>query len=218
MLVELLETVGGDGIDFDWEHLSAYKDSDPALHAQQRLIVGKVIVALKDALVAKGMGDRIISYTPRYNAFWDGGAYGSAQFRTDGEGIDVVEYVAENSAYGVDAIDYVHFMMYDINAQEGFPGAPEEYFVRQHYDYVIDSLTKYIPPSKAVIGFEPGPQAYTGVSGGVEHEKSIISYLNGKVGGIMFWAVNEGASGGPNGNGQTTGANSVTLANYAAAL
>ena len=79
-------------------------------------------------------------------------------------------------------------------------------------------LSKYIPPSKAVIGFEPGPQAYTGVSGGVAHEKSIISYLNGKVGGIMFWAVNEGASGGPNGNGQTTGANSVALANYAAAL
>ena len=248
MLVELLETVGGDGIDFDWEHLSAYKDIDPGLHAQQRLIVGKVIVALKDALVAKGMGDRIISYTPRYNAFWADRAYGSAAFRTDGEGIDVVNYVAENSAYGVDAIDYVHFMMCrrsasfvtrgdgmrsydidatvsplnsradDINAQEGFPGAPEQYFVREHYDYVIDSLTKYIPPSKAVIGFEPGPQAYTGVSGGVEHEKSIISYLNGKVGGIMFWAVNEGASGGPNGNGRTTGQNSVALANYAAAL
>ena len=139
MLVELLETVGGDGIDFDWEHLSEYKDIDPGLHAQQRLIVGKVIVALKEALVAKGMGDRIISFTPRYNAFWDSGAYGSAQFRTDGEGIDVVEYVSENSPYG-------------------------------------------------------------------------------KVGGIMFWAVNEGASGGPNGNGQTTGENSILLANYAAAL
>ena len=75
------------------------------------IIVGKVIVALKDALVAKNMGDRIISFTPRYNAFWDSGAYGSAQFRTDGEGIDVVEYVGANSAYGVDAIDYVHFMM-----------------------------------------------------------------------------------------------------------
>ena len=111
MLVELLETVGGDGVDFDWEHLSEYKDIYDALHAQQRLIVGKVIVALKDALVAKGMGDRIISFTPRYNAFWDGGAYGSAQFRTDGEGIDVVGYVSENSPYGVDAIDYVHFMM-----------------------------------------------------------------------------------------------------------
>ena len=32
----------------------------------------------------------------------------------------------------------------------------------------------------------------------------------------MFWAVNEGASGGP--NGKTTGENSVALANYAAAL
>ena len=42
----------------------------------------------------------------------------------------------------------------------------------------------------------------TGVSGGVEHEKSIISYINGKVGGIMFWAVNEGARA-P--NGKTTG-------------
>ena len=28
-------------------------------------------------------------------------------------------------------------------------------------------------------------------SGGVEHEKGIISYLQGKVGGIMFWAVQQ---------------------------
>ena len=40
-----------------------------------------------------------------------------------------------------------------------------------------------------VIGFEPGLQAYTGVSGGVDHEKAMIAHLNGKVGGIMFWAV-----------------------------
>ena len=36
-----------------------------------------------------------------------------------------------------------------------------------------------------------------------------------RVGGIMFWAVNEGARA-P--NGKTTGENSVALANYAAAL
>ena len=48
--------------------------------------------------------------------------------------------------------------------------------------------------------------------------KALGSTTNGKVGGIMFWAVNEGASDGPNGNGQTTGQNSVALANYAAAL
>ena len=41
------------------------------------------------------------------------------------------------------------------------------------------------------------------------------SAFNGKVGGIMFWAVNEGARA-P--NGKTTGENSVALANYAAAL
>ena len=87
--------------------------------------------------------------------------------------------------------------------------------MQQHYDAVIDSSLQYIPASKMVIGFEPGLQAYTGVSGGVEHEKSIISYINGRVGGIMFWAVNEGARA-P--NGKTTGENSVALANYAAAL
>ena len=43
----------------------------------------------------------------------------------------------------------------------------------------------------------------------------MIAHLNGKVGGIMFWAVNEGARA-P--NGKTTGENSVALANYAAAL
>ena len=103
----------------------------------------------------------------------------------------------------------------DINAQEGFPGAPEEYFLQVHYEAVIESSLKYIPASKIVMGFEPGPQAYTGVSGGVEHEKAMIAHLNGKVGGIMFWAVNEGARA-P--NGKTTGQNSVALANYAAAL
>merc|ERR1711933_647407 len=139
MLVELLEKVGGDGIDFDWEHLSEYKDIDNAVHAQQRLIVGKVIVALKDALVARGMADKLITYTPRYNAFLQGGAYNSNEFRTDGEGIDIVEYVVANSAHGVDAIDFVHYMMYDINAQEGWKNAPEEYFVEEHYDAVIKS-------------------------------------------------------------------------------
>ena len=63
----------------------------------------------------------------------------------------------------------------------------------------------------------PGARAGAGTCTD-KHEKAMIAYLNGKVGGIMFWAVNEGASGGPNGNGQTTGANSVALANYAAAL
>jgi len=215
MLVELLETVGGDGIDFDWEHLSEYKDIDNAVHAQQRQIVGKVIVALKDALAARGMADKLITYTPRYNAFLEGGAYNTNQFKTDGEGIDIVEYVVANSDFGVDAIDFVHYMMYDINAQEGFQNAPEQYFVMEHYDAVIQSSLDYIPASKIVMGFESGPQAYTGVSGGIDHEKAIIAAIKDRVGGIMFWAANEAAIAS---NGQTTGANSGTLAAYAACL
>ena len=104
----------------------------------------------------------------------------------------------------------------DINAQEGFPGAPEQYFVQQHYDAVIDSSLQYIPASKMVIGFEPGPQAYTGVSGGVEHEKAIIAAIKDRVGGIMFWAANEAAVSSL--NGKTTGENSGTLAAFAAGL
>merc|ERR1712176_1658415 len=181
--------------------------------AQQRLIVGKVVVALKDALVNRGMAEKLITYTPRYNAFIQGGAYNSNQFRTDGEGIDIVEYVVANSAYGVDAINFVHYMMYDINAQEGFKNAPQEYFVEEHYDAVIQSSLDYIPASKIVIGFESGPQAYTGVSGGVEHEKNIISYIMDRVGGVMFWAANEAAIAS---NGVTIGTNSGTLAAYAA--
>ena len=61
-----------------------------------------------------------------------------------------------------------------------------------------------------------GPQAYTGVSGGVEHEKSIIAAIKDRVGGIMFWAANEAAVSSL--NGKTTGENSGTLAAYAAGL
>ena len=51
-LVALLALGGADGVDFDWEHLSEHVDSDAALHAQQRLVLGKVIVGLKAALMA----------------------------------------------------------------------------------------------------------------------------------------------------------------------
>ena len=51
---------------------------------------------MKAELVAKGMAEKLITYTPRYNAFIEGGAYNTNEFRTDGEGIDVVEYSASN--------------------------------------------------------------------------------------------------------------------------
>mmetsp|Transcript_30089 Transcript_30089/g.93076 ORF Transcript_30089/g.93076 Transcript_30089/m.93076 type:complete len:1269 (-) Transcript_30089:147-3953(-) len=216
MLVTLLERHGGDGIDFDWEHLSKYKDADPALHAQQRRIVGKVIVALKDALVAAGMGDKLITYTPRYNGFLANGAYGSIPLQTDGEAVDVVDYVAANSPYGVDAIDFVHFMMYDIDARSGFAGATSPCFVQSQYDAVVASASQHIPADKIVMGFEPGPQAYTGQWCGMDHDEATIAALHDQTGGIMFWAVNDRKVSPL--NGQSVGQNSNALAAFAAGL
>jgi chitinase len=217
-LVQLL-ALGADGLDFDWEHLSQYRDSDPALHAQQRSVVGKVIASLKTALVAAGMGDKIISYTPRYNAFFPttGSKYGQNNFATDGEGADIFDYLKAHSEFGVDAVDFVHLMMYDLDAQTAFVGAPEQYFVQEHYDAVVQSHVDYgIPLEKVVMGFEPGPQAYTGVWGGLEHdEATIASMKDAKLGGVMFWAVNDPKVAS---NGKTVGENSIKLANYAAAL
>ena len=190
-LVQLLALGGADGVDFDWEHLSQYRDSDPDLHAQQRVVVGKVIVALKAALVEAGMEDMWICYTPRYNAFFPttGSTYGQNNIMTDGEGIDIFDYVAANSAYGVDAVDYVHLMMYDLDATTAFADATESYFVQAHYDAVVQSHVDYgIPLEKIVMGFEPGPQAYTGVWGGLDHDKATIDALHAAgIGGVMFW-------------------------------
>ena len=84
------------------------------------------------------MGDKIISYTPRYNAFFPttGSKYGQNNFATDGEGTDIFDYLKAHSEFGVDAVDYVHLMMYDLDAQTAFVGAPEQYFVQEHYDAV----------------------------------------------------------------------------------
>ena len=80
--------------------------------------------------------------------------------------------------------------------------------------YAIVASTRDTSSSRSRI--EPGPQAYTGVSGGIEHEKSIIAAIKDRVGGIMFWAANEAAVSSL--NGKTTGENSGTLAAYAAEL
>ena len=147
------------------------------------------------ALVAAGMGDKIISYTPRYNAFFPttGSDYGQKNLATDGEGIDVFDVLKAESEFGVDAVDYVHLMMYDIHSAEGFHDAPPEgFFSRDHYDAVVRSHLDYgIPAEKIVMGFEPGPQAYTGVWGGMAYDIMTITDMKDTwgIGGVMFWEV-----------------------------
>jgi hypothetical protein len=82
---------------------------------QQRQIVGKTIKALRDAFDNDpALSDKWILYTPRYNAFFptSGSTYGNIALNTDGEGIDVLAGLDS-----VDDLDYVHFMMYDLDVR-----------------------------------------------------------------------------------------------------
>jgi hypothetical protein len=157
ILVSLLKNHGGDGVAFDWEHASDAA-TGTTLRTQQRHIVGKTIKALRDAFDSDpDLSDKWILYTPRYNAFFpeSGSTYGNIALNTDGEGIDVLEGLDS-----VDDLDYVHFMMYDLDARSAFSGATEAYFVQDHYDKVIQSsIDAGVPTSKLIMGFEPGVQA-----------------------------------------------------------
>jgi len=157
ILVKLLKNYGGDGIDFDWEHASD-STSDMTLRTQQRQIVGKTIKALRDAFDNDAeLSDKWILYTPRYNAFFPttNSPHGNAALNTDGEGLDVIAQLDN-----IDDLDFVHFMMYDLDAKTAFPSSTTNYFVQAHYDAVIESSkAANVPTSKLIMGFEPGVQA-----------------------------------------------------------
>jgi len=212
-IVALLQ-IAGDGIDLDFEHLSEHTG---AVLIQQRLVVGKLIVALKTAFADHGLQDKLIVYTPRYNAFWKDGAHGSNPLVTDGEGLDVVNYITAHSDVGVGSIDFVNLMMYDIDAKQAFSEATESEFVQPQYDAVVAATAAAVGLSRTVIGFEPRrPQAYTGVWAGLEKDKQMIQHISEQlgVGGAMWWAMNDPQMS----DGKTCGENAVALAAFSANL
>lgn len=162
--------------------------------------------------------DKWILYTPRYNAFFrqDSQDYDNKPLNTDGEGLDMIASLVADGGTIAD-LDFVHFMMYDINAQEAFNNATQTYFVEAHYQSVItSSLAAGVPPEKLIMGFEPGAQAYTGVWAEMENDKSTINFLRSCTGGTMYWAAND--RGQLPGASETTGDNCATLSSYAAGL
>lgn len=203
LVVNLLQTHGGDGVDFDWEHLSDADGVDSARYDQQRAIVGKTIKALREAFDTDGdLSDKWIVYTPRYNGCFAKGdtTYSQNNFKTDGESLDVANYLADSTngytgpygGGGVGAIDYVHFMMYDIAANEGFSDTSDEYFNDNHYDAVIQScVSAGFSTSQLVMGYEPGVQAYTGVWAGMVRDKAQAERMRSCTAGAMFWAAND---------------------------
>jgi hypothetical protein len=209
----------GDGVDFDWEHLST--SSDASVKSQQRAIVGKTIKALRAAFNANGLSDKTISYTTRWNCFWtsaEAANYGALQFDSDGECLDTLQHAS------ADDISWVNLMMYD--AAPGTAFKDVQYFGMDQYRAVLEAGEKVLPKSKIIMGFEPGNQAVGGVWEGFDIDFQVIDHMktNGH-GGIMFWAINEAASnqnaGTPTSSSHqwqgNTGLNSQYIARMAAA-
>lgn len=178
----------GDGIDFDWEHLSTGTDS--ATVQQQRAIVGKTVSALRQALNSNGLSDKTISYTTRWNCFWrseDAAQYNALAFDSDGECLDTFSHTS------TDDVDWVNLMMYDAAPGTAFKDA--QYFGMEQYYAVLSAAEKVLPKSKIIMGFEPGHQAVGGVWEGFDIDFSLIDHMKAEGhGGVMFWATNEADS------------------------
>jgi len=206
--VALLE-LAGDGIDFDWEHLSEHAE----IRDQQRRVLGKIFPALRQALDAGGLSGKRIGYTTRFNAFWNDAnrPAGVAAFISDGEGIDVVQAIADAGSTVGGCLDWVNVMMYDVPPGDlGYPGG----FTLDAYTMVLGLFDLHVPKNLTVMGFEPGGQAAGGVWEGMAVDRQVIDYLEARgYGGVMFWAANQPASGG---SPEVTGENAQALARYAA--
>lgn len=100
----------GDGIDFDFEHLSS-KDGDELRKTQANLI-HKVRMALDDA----GMKDKTIDLTTRYNSAWDSDSIpdGWTSWNTDGEAVTMNKEIMDKHNTTLSAlINSINIMFYD---------------------------------------------------------------------------------------------------------
>ena len=207
--IDLLK-IAGDGIDFDWEHLSEIAE----IKEQQRHVLGKIFPALRNAMDENGLSDKLIGYTTRFNAFWGAGVpvpTNVTPFQSDGEGIDINDSLTNSGSSFADTVDWANIMMYDVPASN--LGAPDNKFILDNYIQVLNYFETYVPKDKIVMGFEPGGQAAGGEWEGMDVDKQVIDYIKlNYYGGIMFWAVNQPASAGTT---NVTGDNAQVLAGYA---
>ncbi len=207
--IDLLK-ITGDGIDFDWEHLSEITE----IKEQQRHVLGKIFPALRNAMDENGLSDKLIGYTTRFNAFWGAGVpvpTNVTPFQSDGEGIDINNSLTNSGSSFADTVDWANIMMYDVPPSN--LGAPDNKFILDNYIQVLNYFETYVPKDKIVMGFEPGGQNAGGNWEGMDVDKQVIDYINSNnYGGIMFWAVNQPASAGST---EITGDNAQELAGYA---
>ncbi|WP_407878140.1 glycosyl hydrolase family 18 protein, partial [Francisella sciaenopsi] len=215
-VVELLK-IGGDGVDFDWEHLSQLANGSVNPNKDQQLAtLAKTLKTLREKLDAEGMTDKQIGYTTRFNAFFESSkAHGFANdFNSDGEGIAIEKWLEENGSSLDKVVNWVNIMAYDVGPNDMPNG---QTWTTSVYEDVLSSFAKYVNPSLVVLGFEPGGQAAGGEWEGLTLDKEMIDYVSdNNYGGSMFWAINQVAMGTASTYYQNTvtGTNVHDLANY----
>tara|TARA_Y100001958_G_scaffold27577_3_gene17526 strand:+ start:23367 stop:26828 length:3462 start_codon:yes stop_codon:yes gene_type:complete len=202
--VRLLKEVGGDGIDFDWEHFSDdLTTRDARIKGLADIMIKlKIAICGDTELNAKGI---TISYTPRYNAFFDNTHPRAKSLPTEGEGLDLFKHIKElggSTQYNdpTYVINHGNIMMYDIDARQAFTrGDGEENppsFILQDYQDVFAAWgpdNGNFKKDQIIMGFEPAWQPGGGVHPGREDAKDVIAYMADQdyTGGIMFWAAND---------------------------
>lgn len=206
-IVALLREAG-DGVDFDWEHLS----EDPSIVKQQRETLANVLLTLRKKLDKAGLSEKSIGYTTRFNAFMhDSSRYGFTSGRTDGEGITIDHWLKAHGSSLNEVVDWVNIMAYDVPIKD-LPN--HETWSMPVYQDVYKTFADYISPDKIVMGFEPGGQSGAGQGGtweGMGVDQSVIQYAQANhYGGTMFWALNQTPY-----KGYDTGENAQQLAQYA---
>ncbi|WHN64766.1 hypothetical protein [Cysteiniphilum sp. QT6929] len=203
-VVELLK-LSGDGVDFDWEHLS----QDQAITEQQLKTLAETLLKLRQALDKAGMHDKQIGYTTRFNAFMQNASeYGFSHYQSDGEGLAINNWLKAHGSSLNAVVDWVNIMAYDVDPNDMPNG---QTWSMEVYKHVFDTFAQHVDPSKIVMGFEPGGQAAGGVWEGMTVDKSVIDYIATiPYGGSMFWAINQPAYN----SSEVTGDNAYELANY----
>ncbi|WP_442902171.1 glycosyl hydrolase family 18 protein [Francisella sp. 19S2-10] len=215
-VIELLK-LGGDGVDFDWEHLSQLANGKPNPNKDQQLAtLAKTMKTLRERLDAEGMQDKQIGYTTRFNAFFESSkAHGfTGDFNSDGEGLAIEKWLEDHGSSLNNVVNWVNIMAYDVGP-ESMPNG--ETWTPEVFKDVLSSFAKYVNPNLVVLGFEPGGQAAGGKWEGMDIDKEMINYVaDNNYGGSMFWAINQHAMGTASTYYQNvvTGNNVHDLANY----
>merc|ERR1712135_224070 len=126
---------------YEWEHLS----EDASIKDEQRMLLAKTMLALRTALDSKGMAEKTVGYTTRFNAFWDD-EHGNKPanytlFASDGEGLKIEETLNELGTSLNDVVDWVHIMQYDVPPSD--LNCPDR-MTLDTYVGVFDAFEKYV--------------------------------------------------------------------------